>query len=35
MVHVASSRRSRGSEEKDGFFDGVECDAVEVKPNYS
>jgi hypothetical protein len=34
VVHVASSRRSRGSEVKDGWFDGVGCGAVEVGPNY-
>jgi hypothetical protein len=34
MVHVASSQRSRGREAKDGRFDGVECDVVEVGPNY-
>jgi hypothetical protein len=32
--HVASSQRSRGSKAKDGWFDGVRCDAVEVGPNY-
>jgi hypothetical protein len=31
VVHVASSRRSHGSEAKDGWFDGVGCGAVEVK----
>jgi hypothetical protein len=31
---VVSSWRSRGSEAKDGWFDGVGCDAVEVGPNY-
>jgi hypothetical protein len=34
VVHVASSWRSRGCEAKDGRFDGVECGAVEVEPNY-
>jgi hypothetical protein len=34
MVHVASSWRSRGSEVKDGRFDGVGCGTVEVGPNY-
>jgi hypothetical protein len=34
VVHVASSRRACGSEAKDGQFDGIGCDAVEVKPNY-
>ena len=34
MVHVASSRRSRGSEAKDGRFDGVGCGAAQVGPNY-
>jgi hypothetical protein len=34
VVHVASSRRSRRSEAKDGPFDGVGCGAVEVRPNY-
>jgi hypothetical protein len=33
-VHVASSRRSRGSEAKDDRFDIVECGVVEVGPNY-
>jgi hypothetical protein len=33
-VHVASSQRSHGCEAKDGQFDGVGCDAVEVGPNY-
>jgi hypothetical protein len=28
MVHVASSRRSHGSEAKDDRFDGVGCHAV-------
>jgi hypothetical protein len=35
MAHMAPSRRSRGSEEKVGRFDGVRCSAVEVGPNYS
>jgi hypothetical protein len=34
MVQVASSRRSHGSEAKDGRFDGVGCGATEVGPNY-
>jgi hypothetical protein len=34
VVHVASSQRSHGCEAKDGQFDGVGCDAVEVGPNY-
>jgi hypothetical protein len=34
MVHVASSRRSCGSEAKDGRFDGVGCGAAKVGPNY-
>jgi hypothetical protein len=34
VAHVASSRRSRGSEAKDGRLDGVGCDVVEVGPNY-
>jgi hypothetical protein len=34
VVHVASSWRSRGSEAKDDWFDGVRCDVVEVGPNY-
>jgi hypothetical protein len=34
VVHVASSQRSRGSEAKDSWFDGVGCGAVEVGPNY-
>jgi hypothetical protein len=33
VVYVASSRRSRGSEIKDGRFDDVGCDVVEVGPN--
>jgi hypothetical protein len=32
---VASLRRSRGSEAKDGWFDGIRCGAVEVGPNYT
>jgi hypothetical protein len=35
MAHVASPRRSHGSEAKKGWFDGVGCGAVEVGPNYS
>jgi hypothetical protein len=35
VMNVASSWRSCGSEAKDGRFDGVECDAVKVRPNYS
>jgi hypothetical protein len=31
---MESSWRSRGSEAKDGRFDGVRCGAVEVRPNY-
>jgi hypothetical protein len=31
---VASSWRSRGSEVKDDRFDGVGCNAVEVRLNY-
>jgi hypothetical protein len=34
VVHVASSWRSRGSEAKDGRFDGVGCGVVKVGPNY-
>jgi hypothetical protein len=34
MVHMASSWRSHGSEAKDCRFDGVQCGAVEVRPNY-
>jgi hypothetical protein len=34
VMHVASSRRSCGSEAKDDHFDGVECGTVEVRPNY-
>jgi hypothetical protein len=34
VVHVALSRRSRGSEAKDDQFDGIESDTVEVRPNY-
>jgi hypothetical protein len=30
VVHVASSWRSRQSEAKGGWFDGVGCGAVEV-----
>jgi hypothetical protein len=31
---MALSQRSRGSEAKDGRFDGVGCSSVEVEPNY-
>jgi hypothetical protein len=31
---MASSWRSRESEAKDDWFDGVGCGAVEVGPNY-
>jgi hypothetical protein len=34
VVHVASSRRSHGCEEKDGRFDGIGCGVVELKPDY-
>jgi hypothetical protein len=34
VVHMASSRRSRGSEAKDGRFDGVGCSAMKVGLNY-
>jgi hypothetical protein len=34
VVHVASSWRPRGSEAKDGRFDGVGCGAVKVRTNY-
>jgi hypothetical protein len=34
VVHVASSRRSCGSEAEDSQFDGVGCSIVEVGPNY-
>jgi hypothetical protein len=34
VVHVTSPWRSRGSEAKDGRFDGVGCGAVEVGSNY-
>jgi hypothetical protein len=34
VVHVPSSRRSRGCEAKDSRFDGVGCDIVEVGSNY-
>jgi hypothetical protein len=34
VVHVASSQRLRGSEAKDGRFDGVGCGVVEIGPNY-
>jgi hypothetical protein len=32
---VVSLRRSRESEAKDGRFDGIRCDAVEVGPYYT
>jgi hypothetical protein len=32
---VASSRMSRGSEGKNGRFNGVGCDVVKVGSNYS
>jgi hypothetical protein len=34
VVHVASSQRLRGSEAKNGRFNGVGCGAVEVGSNY-
>jgi hypothetical protein len=34
VVHVASSRRSHGSEAKDGWFNGISCSAAEIEPNY-
>jgi hypothetical protein len=34
VIHMASSWRSRGSEEKNGQFDGIRCGAVKVRPNY-
>jgi hypothetical protein len=34
VVHLASSRRSHGSEAKDERFGGVGCGAMEVGPNY-
>jgi hypothetical protein len=34
VVHMTSSPRSRGSEAKDGRFDGIVCGAVEVGANY-
>jgi hypothetical protein len=34
MVHMASSRRLRGSEAEDGRFDGVRCGAVQVERKY-
>jgi hypothetical protein len=34
VVHMASLRRSHGSEVKDDKFDGIRCDVVEVKPYY-
>jgi hypothetical protein len=33
-MHIASSQRSHGSEVEDDWFDGIECDAVEVGPKY-
>jgi hypothetical protein len=33
-MHVASSRRSRGREVKDGLIGGIGCGAVEVGLNY-
>jgi hypothetical protein len=35
MVLMASPRRSRGSEAKDGWFDGVGCGTAQVRPNYA
>jgi hypothetical protein len=34
VVHVVSSWMSRGSEAKDGQFDGIWCSAIEVELNY-
>jgi hypothetical protein len=34
MVHVASSRRSRGSKAEDSRFIGVGCDVVKVEQKY-
>jgi hypothetical protein len=34
VVHMTSSQRSRENEAKDGQFNDVECDVVEVGPNY-
>jgi hypothetical protein len=34
VVHIASSQRLLGSEAKDGWFDGIGCGAIEVRPNY-
>jgi hypothetical protein len=34
MVHVTSSRRSRGSEAEDGRSDDVGCGAVQVGRKY-
>jgi hypothetical protein len=34
VVHVTSSQRLRGSEAKDGRFNGVGCGTVKVGPNY-
>jgi hypothetical protein len=33
-VHVASPRRSHGSEAKDDRFDDIRYDTEEVEPNY-
>jgi hypothetical protein len=34
MVHVASSRRSSGSEAEDDWFNGIGCGAMKVGPKY-
>jgi hypothetical protein len=34
VMHMASSWRSHRSETKDGRFNGVGCDAVDVEPKY-
>jgi hypothetical protein len=34
VVHMASSRRSRGCEGKDERFYDIGCDVAEVSPNY-
>jgi hypothetical protein len=34
VVHVASSRRLRESEAKDGWFDGIGRDMMEIGPKY-
>jgi hypothetical protein len=34
VMHVVSFQRSHGSEIKDGRFNGVGCDVVEVGPKY-